>query len=266
MHHSFDISIAEKFGVNVAIFLNNMAYWIKHNMANEKHFYDGRYWTFNSVKAYSSLFPYWTEKQVRTVLDQCLDNGLIVKGNYNSNKYDQTKWYSLTDFSLKLLNLTNLPNGQIELGKKANRNDSKGKPIPNINTDNKKAFKSYCSSDDEPQDEPTNLFEEFWKHYPRKQKKKETERIWKRKKYDRIAPLLLKDIQERLKTEWKSKEIEYVPLPSTYLNGERWTDEIITPVQKTSRSKNDAFSNWMNASPQGQDYDEQGHALDPFSG
>lgn len=135
MHHSFDISIAEKYGVNISIFLNNMGYWIKHNIANEKHFHDGRYWTYNSVKSYSILFPYWTIKQVRTIINQCVSHELVVKGNYNERKYDQTQWHGLTDLGLKLLNLPICPNGQMELPSGANGVAQKGKPIPNINTD-----------------------------------------------------------------------------------------------------------------------------------
>lgn len=135
MHHSFDISIAEKYSVNVAIFLNNMAYWVKHNMANNRHHYDGIYWTYNSVRAYSTHFPYWSDKQVRTIIEHCISHGLIVKGNYNENKYDQTQWYGFTDLGHKLLNLTILPNGQMDSTEWANGFDQKGKPIPDNKPD-----------------------------------------------------------------------------------------------------------------------------------
>lgn len=135
MHHSFDISIAEIFGVNVAIFLNNMSFWIHKNIANEKHFYDGNYWTYNSVKAYKTLFPYWTDKQLRLIIDKCLKYGLIVKGNYNKSKYDQTSWYAFTAEGLKLLNITICPDGQINSPDSTNLMSKKDKPIPDINTD-----------------------------------------------------------------------------------------------------------------------------------
>ena len=135
MHHSFDITIAEKFGVNVAIFLNNMAFWIVKNQASEKHFYDGRYWTYNSAKSYSILFPYWTEKQIRTVIDHCLSHGLIVKNKYNKSAYDQTQWYGFTDLGHKLLNIPILPNGKIEVTEQEDQSHQTVRPIPDINTD-----------------------------------------------------------------------------------------------------------------------------------
>ncbi len=105
MNHNFDIYIATKHGVNEAIFLNNMAFWIQKNQGNERHFYDGRYWTYNSQKAFSELFPYWSRQNIRTIIKSCIDQDLIIKGNYNKISYDQTQWYAFTESGLKLFPL-----------------------------------------------------------------------------------------------------------------------------------------------------------------
>ncbi len=84
-----------------------------------------------------------------------------------------------------------------------------------------------CSSKS---DEP-KFFDEFWKAYPRKQKKKDTQKIWKNKKYDGISKILIDDVLKRINSDWKGKNKEFIPLPSSYLNGERWTDEIIEPIE-----------------------------------
>lgn len=143
MFYGFDTEIAEQYGVDEAIMLQNFAFWIEKNMANDKHFHDGRYWTYNSHKAMASLFPFWTEKQIRRIIDNLIEKGLITKGNYNDLKYDQTKWYALTDLGISIcLNgqmekteRANVicPNGQIEQPKRANRIAKKGEPIPDIN-------------------------------------------------------------------------------------------------------------------------------------
>src|SRR5690606_9437487 len=93
--------------VNVAIFLNNLAFWIHKNQANKKHFHDGRYWTYNTQEAFTELFPYWTRQNLRTVIKYCIDNNLIIKGNYNETTYDRTQWYSLTDLGLSLFDCFN---------------------------------------------------------------------------------------------------------------------------------------------------------------
>lgn len=102
MEHHFNIEIAQKYGVNEAIFLHNIAYWILHNKANGKNLHDGRYWTFNTAKAFAVLFIYWTNQNLRTIIKSCIDQGLIMVGNYNKRKSDRTLWYALTDKALLL--------------------------------------------------------------------------------------------------------------------------------------------------------------------
>lgn len=102
MNHYFDMYVAQTFGVNESIFLQNIAYWVHHNMSNDLHLHEGKYWTYNSQKAFGRLFPYWTRQNLRTIIKSCIDQNLIVAGNHNENKYDQTSWYTLTDLGLSL--------------------------------------------------------------------------------------------------------------------------------------------------------------------
>ena len=95
--HSFDTEIAEKHGVNEAIILHNIAHWIRKNQANknEKSFHKGRYWTYNSIGAFSDLFPYFKAGTIRRALDKLEENGVVETGIYNEVAYDRTKWYSI---------------------------------------------------------------------------------------------------------------------------------------------------------------------------
>ena len=94
MEHSFDIDIAEKVGVNAAILYKNIKFWCAKNKANDVHFHDGHYWTYNSKKAFTELFPYMTERQVDYALNKLLEANYIIKGNYNKSPYDKTLWYA----------------------------------------------------------------------------------------------------------------------------------------------------------------------------
>ena len=130
MIHVFDTDVAKKYGVNAAIILQNIAYWIMQNEANETNFYDGRYWTFNSKRAYGELFPYMTAKQIRTAIEKLIEDGVLVTGNYNKLAYDRTAWYSLTEKGKSICRI-----GQMEHPKTANGFSTEGKPIPDINPD-----------------------------------------------------------------------------------------------------------------------------------
>ena len=105
--HVFDVDVAQEVGVNAAILLENIAHWIEHNRANEdkKSFHDGRYWTYNSMKAFSELFPYLKPNAVRTALKKLKDADLIIVGNFNKLAYDRTQWYALTEKAEALLGI-----------------------------------------------------------------------------------------------------------------------------------------------------------------
>ncbi len=110
MQYWFDVGIAQKFGVNLAIFLKNLCHSIVENQSNQSNFHDGRFWTYNKVDSFRSIFPFWTAKQIRTIIDDGIKKGLIIKGNHNNEKYDRTCWYSLTDEGHKAMNIAILPN------------------------------------------------------------------------------------------------------------------------------------------------------------
>ena len=97
MNHSFDIDFAVKYGLHEAILIENLKFWIAKNKANKRHFYDGRYWTYNSAKALAELFPYMSEDQIQKKLKNLENMGVIVTGVYNQNHYDRTKWYAFSD-------------------------------------------------------------------------------------------------------------------------------------------------------------------------
>jgi len=124
--HSFDPEIAAKVGLNAAVIFQNILWWAEKNAANNKHFHDGLWWTYNSVSAFADLFPYLTGKQIRTALTKLEDDGLLVSGSFNKSAYDRTKWYAPT-----------CPIGKSDLPKRSNENDQEGEPIPDINTDDK---------------------------------------------------------------------------------------------------------------------------------
>lgn len=127
--YSFEIEDAIAFGVDEAIMLKNIKFWLAKNEANNANFFDGKYWTFNSANAYSQLFPFWTQKQINRIINSLTKKGVLLVGNYNKIPYDRTRWYTI-EFS-------KLPNKNFDLPKWENGNDEIGTPIPDINTNDK---------------------------------------------------------------------------------------------------------------------------------
>ena len=151
MEHSFNIYIAERYGIPSAVLLKNIYFWIEKNRANETNFYDGYYWTYNSKKAFADLFPYLNPRQIDYALKKLIDDGLLITGNYNKVAYDRTLWYAITKKGYSILQ-----NCEMETTKKGNGNPENEQPIPDKNTvenndktaDKKKGRKTAAASFD----------------------------------------------------------------------------------------------------------------------
>ena len=162
MTYTFDVEEAKKFGVEEAILIQNFRFWILKNKANEKHFYDGRTWTYNTQKALAELFPFWTIKQIKRIIGSLIKQRVLIIGNYNKIQYDRTLWYAFENEN-EMLQKNNcpisnetmedaqmgqsiIPNGTMENPKWDNGKSQMGRPIPDINTDINTDNNKLCSN------------------------------------------------------------------------------------------------------------------------
>lgn len=67
-------------------------------------------------------------------------------------------------------------------------------------------------------------FDDFWNAYPRKEGKAACLKKWQQKRLDDSAMTIVAHVTQRAKDDKKWKD-GYVPMPMTFLNQERWTDE-----------------------------------------
>lgn len=146
---NFDENIAVELGVECAILLSNIQFWVKKNRANgeEKHFQEGRWWTYNSAGSFVELFPYWKERSIYNYLKKLEDAGYIKSGNFNKHKYDRTKWYTTDGCKNSIYKVKELevPIPVSPSAKKVIPSTQNGEPIPDITTDNKPDINSYVS-------------------------------------------------------------------------------------------------------------------------
>ena len=138
--HHFKIEEAVKYGIEKAVILYNLRFWLDKNEANKSNIKEkdgvNYYWTFNSSRAFTELFPYLKESSVRRWLQELEKDGVIISGSFNKTKYDQTKWYTMKDYSID---------------QNEQWNDQNEQPIP----DNKhKIINTSTSSIDEGTDKP----------------------------------------------------------------------------------------------------------------
>lgn len=231
MQHSFDVEIAEKYGVSEAILLQHLWFWIEKNKANEKNFYDGTYWTYNSTKAFVKLFPYMTQRQIQNALKKLKDKGIIKTGNYNKSAYDRTLWYAFTELGKSIMQKCKMENTNLSNGLHENVT-----PIPDINTnintnniysENMQLVESDNKISKNTQDDLKNEFEMLWKEYPNKQGKEKAFKIYVKVRTKEKVDL--SDIVNGLKrylVYCKQNQDWYSPKNgSTWFNQKCWEDE-----------------------------------------
>ncbi len=84
--------------------------------------------------------------------------------------------------------------------------------------------KPLCKSD------PLEGFDQFWKLYPKKRSLKDARKAWAKLKpslelRQTLITALGRQCQQH---DWIKEGGRYVPLAATWLNGEKWTDEVVT--------------------------------------
>lgn len=206
MIHCFDVDNAVRYGLEEAIFIENIRLWLNSNQAAKRNFHNGKYWTYNTAEAYAVLFPYWNAMKVHRITKSLEDQKVLEVGHFNSNSYNRTKWYTFTDHFAEMQN-----------------HDCK----------NAKSSNTYIKPDISSQKE-NPLFDIFWKAYPRKVSPTAAKKSFAKLKVDEeLLNKMLRAIEQQKKTDqWKDPK--YIPHPSTWLNNGRWEDEVQTTVSGKS--------------------------------
>lgn len=241
--------VAVKVGLAASVIYAHICYWIRKNKANEKHFYNGKYWTYNSMKAFASYFPELTEKQVRTALEKLIQANLIESANFNKTGYDRTLWYSLKEEN---------EDCQIDMPKNELPFAQKGTPIPYINQIDKQSVKKENIKKKESLELPLGEMETNAKTQEKPQAKSELDeqaaKIYELYPRKAARPDAIKAIKKALKVEGytdlyaktqkyatavkeSQKELSYIPYPATWFNREEYNDDWSGLSQTSYRSR-----------------------------
>ena len=138
MDFSFNVEIAKRYGVDGAVLIHALYWWIRKNAANGRHYYEGRTWTYNSWAAFAKLFPFWSPKQIRRITTNLRNDGALLSMQRNDAGFDRTMWYALSDEILGIYGEDDMPkrvqcigpNGPMDAPKRAN-DITVSKPVNN---------------------------------------------------------------------------------------------------------------------------------------
>lgn len=131
LSHSFSVENAQLYGVECAILINHFQFWIEQNKAVGRNFHDGRTWMYQTHKEIAACYPYWSEDTIGRLIKKLLEAEVIIKGNFNKSKFDQTSW-----FAFKNEEIFTVPrNRGNEPTTPQNPNQPVAPPIPDTNPD-----------------------------------------------------------------------------------------------------------------------------------
>lgn len=83
-------------GLNKAIFINQLNYWLEINEKADRNFENGYYWVYNTYENWvENDFPFWSVDTVKRVITSLENSGVVISANYNRMKMDKTKWYRI---------------------------------------------------------------------------------------------------------------------------------------------------------------------------
>lgn len=232
-------SLAKHLGINHAIFLQQMHYWLRCS----KHVHDGHRWVYNTYADWQQQMPWLTVRGVRKIINDLETGGYIVSGTFNRMAFDKTKWYRINYDALNWPDSPmchEMPHGLTEtaddLPEKADdasqnvtsdvaQSDT---PIPETTQETTDIHTASAQKRRTVHDE---RFDQFWFAYPKKRGKDRARRWWMRERpsqelTDRMIEAIR--VQQRSK-EWTKDGGQYIPHPATWLNDGAWEDEL-TPA------------------------------------
>ena len=226
---SFDENIATEYGIPEAIMLNDVAFWEKQNRLNGRNFYNGRYWTYNTFKAFVGLYPYFSERTIKRAIQHLIDADLILVGNFDNDRFRHTNYYTLTDRAKEYF--SECPNRECQNGTigsaKMTPSYNNISNIENSNTviNNTDITLGTSLVSDETK-RKKELFAQFWEAYPkcsRKVDKKGCEIAFlKIKNLEQIFPDIMASL-EVWKKQWSKDNYKYTPMTKKWITHEYWT-------------------------------------------
>ena len=91
------MSVAMEVGVEAAILLEDIYYWVNHNRERQHNFNEGYYWTVNSYQDFVNRFPCFSVGKIKRLLAQLKTAGFIEARHYrNYDPRNRSLWYRTT--------------------------------------------------------------------------------------------------------------------------------------------------------------------------
>ncbi len=103
-------TLATKVGLNEAIVLQQMHYWL--TSSHNKNFINNRHWVYNSYEGWHQQFPFWSKETIKRTIYSLEKQKLILSCKLREQRLDHRKWYTINYQALEGVKLCNNRLGQ----------------------------------------------------------------------------------------------------------------------------------------------------------
>lgn len=124
-------SLATKIGLSEAVFIQQLHYWLQAS-TNER---DGFKWVYNTYEDWQKQFPFWSISTIRRTITKLEKANLIINGNFNKMKIDNTKWYRINYDLLEDMSRPSVQNEQTECSDWTDDVVKLNRPLPEITSE-----------------------------------------------------------------------------------------------------------------------------------
>ncbi|MFQ6794687.1 MAG: helix-turn-helix domain-containing protein [Thomasclavelia sp.] len=199
---------------------------------------------YNGSRTYLAEWTNSTPQGVSKCLKKMIDDGILVKREHVINNVKFCEYKAVIP---ELLPVNKVDGVEKEFIGVVNKVDRGSKQSLHNNIEYNIEYNKYSANDDENQKNEDNekfnpnvAFKKFWETYPRKTNKKKAKDAFIRKCSNEMMfqKMIKALVDQKRSDQWQ--DVKFIPHASTWINGERWDDEI-RPKQEESSS------NWMSA-------------------
>lgn len=103
--------LAVRVGLNEAIVLQQLAYWLEETEAGIEH--EGRRWVYNTQEQWRQQFSFWSVDTVKRAFTSLQKQGLVLVKQLAKSKHDRTNYYAIDYDRVALLDQCNLPSSKV---------------------------------------------------------------------------------------------------------------------------------------------------------
>lgn len=86
-------------------------------------------------------------------------------------------------------------------------------------------------------------FEQFWANFPRHEHRRDAEKAYAKLPPDVTVEMLIESVDGHVRTIWRGRAKQFIPLAGTYLRGRLWEDELPPEKEKNPR---EMWNGWRN--------------------